>query len=89
MSTNISVKNLPFTVTAEAMRTRCSPDGTLASGHLMTDRETGQVYGCGFVAMTTEGPGVGTTLDYTALDGWRLRVRCAHARDACSSPVAQ
>jgi len=89
MSTNISVKNLPFTVTAEAMRMRCSPEGTLASVHLITDRETGQLHGCGFVAMTTEGPEVGTTLDHTELDGRRLRVRRAHARDTRSSPVAQ
>jgi len=85
MPTNISVGNWPFTVMAKALRTRFSPDGSLASGHRLADRETGRWHGFGFVAMAIEAPEVSTTLDYTDLNGRRLRVRGAIARDARSS----
>jgi RNA recognition motif-containing protein len=85
MPTNISVGNWPFTVMAKAVRTRFSPDGSLASVHRMTDRETGRWHGFGFVAMAIEAPEVSTTLDHTDLNGRRLRVRRAIARDARSS----
>jgi len=84
MSTYISVGNRPFTVMAEAVRTRFSPYGTLASVHRMTDRETGQWHGFGFVAMAIEAPEVRTPPDHTELNG-RLRVRPALARDAPSA----
>jgi RNA recognition motif. (a.k.a. RRM, RBD, or RNP domain) len=69
MSTHISVGHRPYTVLAEAVRTRFSPYGTLASVHRMADRETDQWHGFGFVAMASEAPEVSPTLDHTELNG--------------------
>jgi len=85
MPTNISVRNWLFTVMAKAARTRFSSDGSLASVHRMTARETGHWYGFGFVAMAIEAPEVSTIFDHTDLNGWWLRARRAIVRDARSS----
>jgi RNA recognition motif-containing protein len=52
MSTNIYIGNLPFTATADEIRDLFSTYGTVASVNLITDRETGQPRGFGFVEMS-------------------------------------
>ena len=54
MSTSIYVGNLPFSTNADEIRDLFSAYGTVESVNLITDRETGQLRGFGFVAMTSE-----------------------------------
>jgi hypothetical protein len=50
--TNLYIGNLPFTVTENAVRDRCSPHGTIKKRSLITDRETGRPRGFGLFEMS-------------------------------------
>jgi RNA recognition motif-containing protein len=52
MATNIYVGNLPFSATADEVRDLFSAYGTVESVNLITDRDTGQLRGFGFVEMS-------------------------------------
>ena len=54
MAKRLFVGNLSYTATEEQVRTLFSEVGTVASVSLVTDRETGQARGFGFVEMETE-----------------------------------
>jgi len=82
MSTSIYVGNLPFSATADAIRALFSPYGAVESVNLITDRETGQLRGFGFVAMTSGANEAIAALDQTELDGRRLTVNPAKPREA-------
>ena len=82
MSTNISVGNLPFSVTADALRMLFSPYGSVEAVRLMTDQETGRSRGFGFVTMTSGGAEAIAALNQTDLNGRRLRVHPATPREA-------
>lgn len=49
--TKLYVGNLPFTATDESVRTLFGKHGTVETVALITDRETGQPRGFGFVEM--------------------------------------
>jgi RNA recognition motif-containing protein len=49
--TKLYVGNLPFTATEDTVRALFSPHGTVESLSLITDRETGNPRGFGFVEM--------------------------------------
>ncbi len=51
MSKRIYVGNLPFSATEDEIRGLFGEFGTVASIHLVTDRETGRPRGFGFVEM--------------------------------------
>ena len=82
MSTSIYVGNLPFSATADEIRTLFSQYGTVESVNLITDRETGQLRGFGFVAMASGAQEAIAALDQKELDGRRLNVNPAKPREA-------
>jgi len=50
--TKLYVGNLPFTATEDAVRNLFTPHGTVEKVSLITDRDTGQPRGFGFVEMS-------------------------------------
>jgi RNA recognition motif-containing protein len=50
--TKLYVGNLPFTATEEGVRALFAPHGTVEKVSLITDRDTGQARGFGFVEMS-------------------------------------
>jgi RNA recognition motif-containing protein len=50
--TKLYVGNLPFTTTEDAVRALFAPHGTVEKVSLITDRDTGQARGFGFVEMS-------------------------------------
>jgi RNA recognition motif-containing protein len=50
--TKLYVGNLPFTATEDAVRALFTPHGTVEKVSLITDRDTGQPRGFGFVEMS-------------------------------------
>lgn len=51
--TKLFVGNLPFSVTEEALRDLFTPHGTIEKLALITDRDTGQPRGFGFIEMSS------------------------------------
>jgi RNA recognition motif-containing protein len=81
MSTSIYVGNLPFSVTVEALQTLFSPYGTVDTVNLITDRETGQPRGFGFVEMASGAREAIAALHQHELDGRALTVNLAKPRE--------
>jgi RNA recognition motif-containing protein len=81
MSTNIYVGNLPFSATEEGVRNLFGAYGTVESVKLITDRETGQLRGFGFVEMARGGEEAIAALHETDLDGRQLTVNLAKPRE--------
>jgi RNA recognition motif-containing protein len=50
--TKLYVGNLPFTTTEDSVRSLFAPHGTVEKVSLITDRDTGQPRGFGFVEMS-------------------------------------
>jgi RNA recognition motif-containing protein len=50
--TKLYVGNLPFSATEDSVRTLFAPHGTVEKVSLITDRDTGQARGFGFVEMS-------------------------------------
>ncbi len=86
MSKKIYVGNLPFSATEEGIRDLFAQHGEVHSVAVITDRETGQSRGFGFVEM--EGADASkaiAALDQTEMDGRSLRVNEAKPREKQSS----
>ncbi len=81
MSTNVYVGNLPFSATVEDIRDLFSAYGTVKSVKLITDRETGQLRGFGFVEMASGGSEAIAALHEKDLDGRKLTVNLAKPRE--------
>ena len=81
MSTSIYVGNLPFSTNADEIRDLFSAYGTVESVNLITDRETGQLRGFGFVAMTSGAREAIAALDQKELGGRNLTVNPAKPRE--------
>ncbi len=81
MSTNIYVGNLPFSATDEDIRDWFSAYGTVKSVKLITDRETGQLRGFGFVEMASGGSEAIAALHEKELSGRNLTVNKAKPRE--------
>ena len=54
METKLYVGNLPYTTSEDDLRTLFSQAGTVASAVVMTDRDTGDSKGFGFVEMASQ-----------------------------------
>ncbi len=82
LEAHIYVGNLPFSATAEDIRDLFSAYGTVESVHLITDRETGQLRGFGFVEMGTDQEALAGIegLHGADLDGRPLTVNAARPR---------
>ena len=82
MSKKIYVGNLPFSATESSIRELFSQQGQVESVALITDRETGQSRGFGFVEMDAEGAAKAIgALDQYEMDGRALRVNEAKPRE--------
>ncbi len=81
MSTNIYVGNLPFSTTEEEIRDLFSAYGAVESIKLITDRETGQLRGFGFVEMASGGDEAIAALHEKDLSGRNIVVNKAKPRE--------
>ncbi len=88
MSKIIYVGNLPSDATRGQLRDLFSAHGPVTSVRLVTDRDTGNPRGCGFVEMETGAESAISTLDTHALGGRSLNVRAARFRPMGQRPPA-
>ena len=79
---NIFVGNLSFGATEEAVRSAFAVHGTVDRVSIVTDRDTGQARGFGFVEMSdnAEGDRAIAALNGTDLDGRTLTINEARPR---------
>jgi cold-inducible RNA-binding protein len=79
---NIFVGNLSFGATEEAVRSMFAAHGTVDRVNIVTDRDTGQARGFGFVEMSdnAEGDRAIAALNGTDLDGRTLNVNEARPK---------
>jgi len=82
MASKIYVGGLSYSTTSESLRQHFAQCGTVTSAEVVTDRETGQSRGFGFVEMASEAEAQQAiaTLNDQALDGRPLRVSVAKAK---------
>lgn len=80
---NIYVGNLSRTTTEEGLRTAFEVHGTVSSVNIITDRDSGQSRGFGFVEMPeqSEAEAAIAALNEQELDGWSLKVNIAKPRE--------
>jgi cold-inducible RNA-binding protein len=76
---NIFVGNLSFGATEDSVRTLFEAHGTVERVNIVTDRDSGQPRGFGFVEMTNDGDGdkAIAALNGKDLDGRTLNVNAA------------
>ena len=86
MSKRIYVGNLPFSTTEDVVRDLFSPYGTVDSVSLVTDRETGQPRGFGFVEMSSGADEAIRALHEYAMGGRSLTVNEARPRNDSRGP---
>ena len=79
---NMYVSNLSFHTTDESLRTLFSPFGNVKSAKVITDRETGQSRGFGFVEMdiVAEGQAAMKSLDNKEIEGRAISVTVAREK---------
>ena len=80
--TKLYVGNLPFTVTEEAVRNLFAPHGTVEKISLISDRDTGQPRGFGFVEMSNSD----ASRAMQALNGQDLEGRALKINEAQDRP---
>lgn len=82
MGNRLYVGNLPFSATTETLRQAFTASGEVTDVHIVTDRESGQSRGFGFVTMgnATEAANAIASMNGANLDGRALRVNEAEER---------
>ncbi len=82
MGSRLYVGNLPFSATAETVRAAFAPSGDVTDVHIVTDRESGQSRGFGFVTMGNahEAAKAIAAMNGATLDGRALRVNEAEEK---------
>jgi RNA recognition motif-containing protein len=76
------VGNLPFSATEEAIRELFGQHGSVESVSLITDRDTGQPRGFGFIEMEDAGASAAMrAIDGQEMDGRALKVNEARKRE--------
>ena len=82
MGNRLYVGNLPFSVQSEALRQAFSGSGEVTDVHIVSDRETGQSRGFGFVTMgnAQEAANAISAMNGAMLDGRALRVNEAEEK---------
>jgi RNA recognition motif-containing protein len=79
--TKLYVGNLPFTATEDSVRALFTPHGTVESLSLITDRDTGQPRGFGFVEMSNaDASRAMQALNGTDFNGRTLKINEAQDR---------
>ena len=83
MGNRLYVGNLSFQTNSAAVREAFEQYGTVSDVHLVTDRESGQARGFGFVTMDTDAAAQAAIagMNGQALDGRALRVNEAQERE--------
>ncbi len=80
--TKLYVGNLPFTATEDSVRALFAPHGTVETLALITDRETGNPRGFGFVEMANaDAARAMQALNGSDFDGRALRINEAQAKE--------
>ena len=76
MGRKLYVGNLPFSVTEQSLQSAFSKHGTVESANLITDRDSGQSKGFGFVEMRTdaEASAAISELNGTSMEGRAIKV---------------
>ena len=76
MGRKLYVGNLPYSVSEQSLQETFSQVGTVESANLITDRDTGQSKGFGFVEMSSEGEAQRAIqeLNGTSIDGRAIKV---------------
>ena len=76
MGRKLYVGNLPYSATETSLRETFSANGTVDSVTLITDRDTGQSKGFGFVEMSSdqEAQAAMQAVNGTTLDGRQIKV---------------
>ena len=85
MSKKIYVGNLPFTSDENQIRALFAPYGTVNTVSIITDRDTGQPRGFGFVEMEDGSAEAIRALDNHQLDGRNLKVNEAKPKESSGS----
>jgi RNA recognition motif-containing protein len=82
MSTNLYVGNLSFQTSTSQLEGLFTPFGEVTSANVVTDRETGQSRGFGFVEMKTsdQANSAISGLNGKEIDGRNLKVNVAKPR---------
>jgi RNA recognition motif-containing protein len=75
----IFVGNVSFSATEEMLRSLFEKHGTVERVHIVTDRETGQPRGFGFVEMSDDAKALKAI---AALNGWDLEGRRLNVNEA-------
>jgi RNA recognition motif-containing protein len=83
MGKKLYVGNLPFSATEETLRSTFSQHGTVESVNLITDRDSGQSRGFGFVEMRTDAEANAAIAELNGkdLDGRALKVNEAKPQE--------
>ncbi|MFX1678631.1 MULTISPECIES: RNA recognition motif domain-containing protein [unclassified Roseateles] len=83
MSTKIYVGNLPYSVTDASLRSNFGEHGSVKSAKVMTDRDTGNSKGFGFVEMASaeDAQAAITALNGMSVDGRSIVVTLARPRE--------
>ena len=86
MGRKLYVGNLPYSATEQSLRDAFAASGTVDSVSLITDRDTGQSKGFGFVEMGTDQEAQAATqaMNGAMLDGRQIKVNEAKPREARS-----
>jgi RNA recognition motif-containing protein len=83
--TKLFVGNLPFSVTEDSLRALFTPHGTIDKIALITDRDTGQPRGFGFIEMSSgDAARAMQALNGTDFGGRALKVNEAKERERSS-----
>ena len=80
MSTTIYIGNLPSETTTDQVQNLFEAYGIVKRVTLITDRETGNLKGFGFVDMSSGAQEAMASLNQSELDGQILTVNAAHSR---------
>lgn len=83
MGNRLYIGNLSFSATAQTLRDAFEPHGAVEDIHLVTDRESGQSRGFGFVTMGSSESAAAAigAMNGFMLDGRALRVNEAEERN--------
>jgi cold-inducible RNA-binding protein len=88
MASKLYVGGLSYSTTSEALRAHFAPCGTVVSAAIVTERDSAQSRGFGFVEMSSdaEAEGAIAKLNQQPLDGKPLTVNVAKSRMEKSGP---
>jgi RNA recognition motif-containing protein len=84
MGRKLYVGNLPYSATEASLREAFSASGTVDSVSVITDRDTGQSKGFGFVEMSTDQEAQAATqaMNGVSLDGRQIKVNEAKPKNS-------